>query len=1028
MKPGLHRLFSSGSIKHCKVLLQVIFLLLVTKTQAQQIVSGQVTDDTGEGLPGATVMELGTQNGTVTDIEGNYSLKLTSDNPELTVSYVGFVERQVKVNGRSLINISLDTDVESLEEVVVIGYGTEKKSDLTGAVSSITNKDFNKGIVMDPGQALQGKQAGVIVVQSNGADPNATPKVRIRGSNSINLSSEPLYVVDGFPLPEGVGLNINPNDIARMDILKDASATAIYGVRGANGVVLITTKEGREGTASFQYSNQIGFQQIIKPFEYASASALARIENEIALENGNIPPYSSEALDSIGSGTDWIDMAFRNAVFQNHNLSLSTGTKTTNSYVSLGYTTRDGVLENTNFDRVNATLTLTNKAVKKLKLYTSVKASAIRANFHNFNGTANDRSSVVSLILYTNPLIPAYNADGTYGDVPAQLGQARNPLPDILDVVKEDRKYTIYTNASAEYSFTENFTYKVNAGFSFETSRRGEFIPFNVQGGEPDAQGFGGAATVTTLQRTNALVEHLLEYKWQINATDKMTYLAGFSTQENDVERYTSSASGFATEGTTFYDLGGGNVIGTPVSQKTSWQIMSFLVRANYSLKEKYLFTASVRRDGASPFPKANRWGVFPSAAVGWKLSNEPFMAFMPDHSSLKLRVGWGQTGNFLGISEGDSQAKLGSLWSTYTYNGVDDVIGLAPLNIPNPDLQWERTDQINVGADASILNDKWTFTLDYYNKLTNNLIYQRPVSLYSGFEVQTVTDGSVRNYGVELGIVGNVQVARDLSLRVNANFSYNKNHVESLVGGADTLLANGNTGFGGQTYPYNLLIVGRPVSTFFGYKADRILQVDDPELQPDGLQPNSEPGDYLFKDLDGNGIIDENDRTVLGSGLPVYIVGLNTRLSYKALSLDIQLTGALDVDRLNMNRARGENIFWKAAENRWSVVNSDSDIARSFAWGNTRHGSFVNDIFVEDASYLRVQNLTLSYTVTDRFNIPFISELTLSATAQNMLTITGYKGFDPELSTGGSNAALGLDYNAHPQSRNYIGSLKITF
>ena len=1009
-------------------LVLICFSLLVhPEIWAQVSVSGKITDEQGEGLPGASVIEVGAQNGVITDVDGKYTLTLTTDAPRLSISYVGFVRQEIEVGNRSQIDVVMVVDIETLDEIIVVGYGTQDKKDLTGAVSSITTDDFNKGIVVDPAQALQGKQAGVTVVQSNGADPNATPKVRIRGSNSINLSSEPLYVVDGFPLPEGVGLDINPEDIKRMDILKDASATAIYGVRGANGVVLITTKGGGSLKSTFSYSNQIGIQQIIKPFEYASARRLAEIDNELAIENGNIPPFSSEDLDSIGTGTDWIDVAFRDAVYQTHNISLNSGSAKGSTYLSIGYTDRDGVLENTDFQRVNATLNLTNNSIDNLKLYSSFKVSAINANFHNFTGGTN-RSSIMNLILFANPLIPAFNPDGSYGDVPPSLAPARNPLPDVFDVIKEDRRYNLYTNFSAEYSFLKHFAYKINLGFSFNDRRRGEFIPFSVQGGEPDAQGFGGRAEVLNATRTNFLQEHLLTFEKQINTNNIISVLGGFTTQEDDVERYISGASGFSTEGTTFFDLDGGNTPNIPVSDKNSWQVMSFFGRVNYTLFDRYLLTASLRRDGASPFAQANRWGLFPSVAVGWRVSDEPFMASLSDKLFFKIRAGWGETGNFRGIAEGDSQAKLGSLWSTYTFDGTNDAVGLAPLNIPNPDLQWERTEQFNVGIDLSIKNDKWTATVDYYNKFTDNLIYARPVSRYTGFEEQVVTDGAIRNTGVELGITGNIHLAKDFNLRVNTNVSYNKNQIERLVGGADTLLTGGNTGFGGQTFPYNLLVVGRPISNFYGFVADRILQVDDPELQDDGLQPLSQPGDYLFKDLNGDGIIDENDRTVLGSGLPKYVFGINLGLTYKAISLDAQFVGAYDVDRLNMNRARGENVFWKEAENSWNVINTQTDIARPFAWGSTRYGSFANDIFVEDASYLRLQNLTLSFDLSSLKVFSFLTGITFSATAQNVFIITRYKGFDPELSTGGNNASLGLDYNAHPQSRNFIGSLKVTF
>ncbi|TLX76472.1 TonB-dependent receptor [Labilibacter sediminis] len=1021
---------SELNLKRKLIFLFLILLLGVTSTQnsysqdassrKKKTISGSIKDETGETLPGVNVLIKGTTNGTISDMNGNYIISDVPVGSVLKFSFIGMATQEVVVGRELTIDVQMMPAAIGLDEVVAVGYGTQKKRDVTGAVASVSSEDIPKGLNKDVGSTLSGMTAGVNVIQSGGADPNALPKIRIRGSNSINLSSEPLYVVDGIPIDPEMNNTIDPSIIERIDILKDASAAAIYGIRGANGVILIKTKDAAETEGLIAYNSKFGIQKLIRPFEYAPASELAKIENEVAEAEGNDPIYSDEEIANMGDGYDYIDETFRTAFYQDHNLNFIKGNKKNQVFVSLGYTNQEGILKNTDFERYTFSVKTSSQLSKNFSIRNNIKTAFIDANYTNYS-PGSSSESVMYNILQVNPLIPFYNEDGTYGEPPVGVA-GTNPLPYLYDVEKNNKVYNVLLSTQLNYKLTKKIDVKLTGSYIYNNDLKNRFFPSTTKEGAIDANGLSGMAKKSSARSSKLLGDFLVTYnnKWNKH---KLVTLAGVSAEKNRKELFDITAKGFATEDVSFNNLGMASSFTNPASSVISPSTLGYLARAEYSFGLKYNLTASMRYDGASVLPKDNRWGFFPSAGASWWLSEEGFVGNLKDKLGIKIRLGYGLTGNINGIAEGASLVKMDGVYTKYTFDGNNLITGLAPGNIANTDLQWEKTKQSNVGLDLILTNTPWSLSFDYYNKQTTNLIFNMPINQYYGHKTIIVSDGVVSNEGFEINLSGKIKLANHLSLEMNGNFSYNDNKVDVLPNENTMLLTGYNVGIGQGTIDYNRWMVGQPISTFYGYKADRIIQENDEQT----LQPNSEPGDYLFKDLNEDGVIDEQDKTILGHGLPKYRAALNLNLSYKRWYLGAQFTGSFDVDRFNVNRAKNESRFWDTALDRWTPINTDTPIAKSGSWKTTQYGSFASDYFVEDASYVRLQNLTLGYDLNLNRS-EFLKSCNISVTAQNLFTITNYSGFDPESSTGNTNTNLGLDQNGSPQSRNYLLTLNLKF
>lgn len=994
-----------------KLTICFVFCLSSLVSWAQSTISGTILDESKNPLPGVNIIIKGTNDGTVSDFDGNYTIKV-EQGQTLDFTFIGFIQQSVEINGQTVLNITLKEDFAKLEEVVVVGYGTAKKSDLTGSVKSVTSDEFLEGNNNSVQGLIQGKVAGARVTSSSGAEPGAESTIQIRGVNSISGNNNPLYVVDGIPVPDtfNLGTDLNPNDIESIDVLKDASATAIYGSRAANGLVMITTKKSEKEKTKVTFSAASGMKVLVKPFEYASGSVMATIANETEAFFGREPIYTEEEIAEIGEGTDWIDEGTRTGMFTDLAVGIYSRGETSSYNVNMGYYSNEGVIKNSEFDRLSLSTKYSKKFNDKFSMDGSIRVSHINSNTFSFS-EGNSRDNVLYRLLGTSPLFPAYNEDGSYGapmDNVATFDE--NPLPAILESTNDLRRTSVYSTLGFGYAINDNLNVRINSGFLLQDSFSGRYLPKIV----PSGGLVGGFAEVKHQDVRDYLLEAFLNYNLDINKNNTK-FLLGVSKQNNYNDQYRTTAKGFNSDVYLYHNLGAANTIDPLFSSYVTTKRQSAFFRVNNNYDRKYLLTATVRMDASSRFGDNNKTGVFPSVAFGWRASNEDFLKHSSVISNLKIRGSYGLTGNDR-IPAGRSNALSETVWSTYAWDGTSGSVGFSPLNIPNPDLKWETTKQYNIGFELGLLKNRIQMEFDFYDKTTDDLLFERDISRYLGKEKFLQNIGSVRNSGVEFNIDAMVVRAGDFRWSLNYNVAYNENEVLALPEGAESLALDDNIGFGGSNFPgYHKLQVGKPISSFYGFEIDRMLQ----EGESSDVQPEIQPGEYTFKDQNGDGVINEEDRVSLGSGLPKLTMGMTNSFQYKNFSLDMVFTGAFDYVLFNVNRARNESRWWKTAEDRWSITNQDTDIPKSNGWTNS---SVANDRFIEHASFVRIQNVTLGYRIPKK--VIGLSNFRIAVSGENLHVFTNYEGFDPELSSSRNPTKAGLDYNTYPQNR--VFSLKI--
>ncbi|WP_282124708.1 SusC/RagA family TonB-linked outer membrane protein [Algibacter mikhailovii] len=993
-----------------KIITLILCCFSYVSLLAQSKISGKVTDESSQPLPGVSILIEGTTTGVTTDFDGKYEVNV-EQGQVLLFSYIGFIGQEVTIQNQTVLNVILKENLEQLDDVVVIGYGTAKKTDLTGSVASISSDDFAQGNMGTVQNLIAGKAPGVRIYSSAGAEPGAESSIQIRGANSISGNNNPLYVIDGFPAPDSfsMGTDINPNDVETIDVLKDASATAIYGSRAANGVIMITTKRAKSEKSKITFSAIGGIQELVKPIEFANAGTLGQIVNEGLIFNGNEPLYSDEELLELDENTtDWLELGTQLGSFQDYSLGIYSGGKTSNFNVNFGYYNNEGVVKETNFDRMTTALNYSKDFSDKFSITGTVKLSNIKSSFRGFSA-GGGRESVLNRLLGTSPLFKAYNEDGSYGDAPEGSTQ-ENPLPAILEVTNDLKRNSMYSNVSLKYDFTDNFDVQINAGGLVQNSFTGTYLPKNTPAG-----GFvGGQAEVTNHNVRNYLVEGFLNYNLKVK-NNTTTFLIGVSQQNDYTIANKIVAKDFNSDAYLYHNLSAANVIDTPISSYVTTKRQSAFFRLNNTYLNKYIVTATLRADASSRFGTNNKTGYFPSVAFAWKTSNENFLKNSNTISNLKIRGSYGVTGNDR-IPAGRSTALSGTDWSTYAWNGAGGRVGISPVNLPNPDLKWETTKQFNIGFELGLLNNRINIEADFYDKTTDDLLFTRDINGYLGLDNFLENIGSVRNSGFEFSIDADLIRTKDFKWNSNFNISYNKNEVLSLPEGNETLALRD---FVGGFNEYHKLQVGLPMSAFFGYKVDRILQ----EGETSDLQPALVEGQYTFQDTDDDGDIDDDDRVYLGSGLPDYIFGFTNTFQYKNLSLSALFTGSINQVGFNINRSSFESRYWKTAEDRWTLSNPDTDIPKEFGWANS---SIANDRYLEDASYIRLQNVTLSYKIpTQGIGL---NDLRIAITGENLAVFTKYTGFDPDLSASSDPTKVGLDYNGYPQNRIFSMSLKATF
>ncbi len=992
-----------------KTLVTGIFLLTISVGYGQQkTVTGTiVSNDDGIGIPGVNIVEKGTQNGTSSDFDGNYSINVAED-AVLIFSYIGYVSQERSVTGSSSMNITLEVDVNALEEVVVVGYGTTKKSDITGSVSSVKSEELAAFPVLSAEQALQGRAAGVAVQSNNGGEPGAPINISIRGNTSIGSSSAALVVVDGFvggALPQ-------PTDIESIEILKDASATAIYGSRGANGVIMVTTKKGKKGKMVVEINSTYATQNTTERIELLNANQFAAYRQAIN------PAYVQG-----GTETDWQDLIYRTGNISNHQLSFSGGSENINYYVSGNYFNQKGGVINSGFERFSFLSNVDVQATERLKL--GFNAYANRGNKNGIQSQAGSGGSgggdVISTAYRFAPDTPIQDANGVNTTNPVG-DQFDNPFAIATESVDETKTDEYRANFYADYELLKGLNFKTTFGFSTENQTRGRFQPSTLIG---QAGTQGGIASIASVKGTNILSENYLTYNAELGKGN-LTLLAGYSYQKDRTERYSTGAQGFLSNSLSYYALNAGSDIQTPFSSLSEREIVSLFGRLNYEYDDRYLLTFTARRDGASNFAKNNKYAFFPSGAIGWRISNEGFLKDNKTLSNLKLRASYGVTGN-PSITPYQSLANFQPIYA----NVGDQTVGaVVPDLIANPDLKWESSYQTNLGLDIGFANDRITATFDYYSIDTKDLILRNSgLPEYAGLLSNPFQNvGEINNTGFEITLSTKNVLNEDFSWTTDLNWSTNQVEVVQLIDGQDIFLDSSPGSF--LQDETHLLREGEPVGVFWGYEYRGVNQ-GTPEAGTAGYAETG-AGDELFTDLNGDDVITGDDRKIIGDPNPDWIAGLNNNFRYKNFDMNVFFQASVGGDIYSytfLELASGESNATPEVLNAWTPTNTNTDVP-SAAVREKR----ITDRFVYDGSYVRLKNLSLGYNlpvdVVDKIGFQGIR---LSLSGQNLLTFTDFPGTDPEAqyrSQGSqdSNVNRGFDYGSYPNIRSYTLSVNLKF
>ncbi len=1001
--------------------------LVEEKIQAIEV-TGQVTDDrTGEALIGVTVLAKGTSVGTVSDINGNYKINV-DPNSVLVFSYTGMVTQEVAIDNRSVINIAMATNSALIDEVVVIGYGSRKKSDLTGSVSSINSEELTAFPVLDAAQALQGRAAGVVVQSNNGGEPGAPIGIKIRGNTSIGASSSPLIVVDGF-----VGATMpQANDIESMEVLKDASATAIYGSRGSNGVVLVTTKKGKSGKIAVELNSTYSVQNTANKLDLLDAREFTDYQNQIRANNDNTTPYPQGTAD-----TDWQDEIYRSGNTQNHQVSFSGGTDKVNYYASGNYFDQKGILVNSGFKRGTFLTNVDVQATDKLKLGANLfgsRGSKDGVTTQSDGSVTVGGDDVVSLAMRFAPDKPIKDEDGNFTTNDAIGDEVDNPYAVATERVDETKTDNFRSNVYLSYDIIENLTFKTTFGYGSENMTRGIYQPSTL---EITASAVDGRARITNANQTTILSENYLTYNKNIGRGN-LTLLGGYSYQKTNTQASSAAGIGFLTDKSSYHDLGTATGLLQPASSLSEVEIQSAFGRINYDFDDKYLITATVRRDGASNFAENEKYAVFPSAALGWKVHNEDFLKNNNTISSLKVRLSYGATGN-PSIPPYGSLARFAIL---YASSNGSTVFAITPDQPANPDLRWETSYQANFGIDLGLIENRVNLSFDYYNIDSKDVILgNNGIPEYFGFQNPAILTnlGEINNRGFEITLNTKNVVKSDFRWGTDFNISVNKNEVVALINDAD-LYGNAAPSYFSHDRSY-VLREGEEVGLFWGYDYAGVYQGGDLPAGTATIE-GGVAGDPLFADLpdeDGvlDGVITEDDRTTIGNPNPDFTFGITNHFSYKNFDLNIFFQGSQGGEIFNMTNVQlnngDSNTTKDYYNNAWTTSNTNTDQPRV---GNNSNRE-ISSRFVEDGSYIRLKNVALGYNFpADLIEGVGIGALRLSISAQNLLTFTNYSGLDPEVNYFGasgnnntaSNIVQGFDFGNYPTIKSFSFNLNVRF
>ncbi|MGC3946233.1 MAG: TonB-dependent receptor [Chryseolinea sp.] len=1035
-----------------------VILLTLSSIAAfgQEVIRGVIKDDAGGPLPGATILVKGTNSATVADVEGNFSIKAAGELPiTLVVNSVGFKTQDVEVYELSeeAIEVALKSD-NVLDEVVVIGYGEIKRRDVTGSVASIPT-ELKAQPVASVERLLQGAVPGAIVTQTSG-QPGGGVSVQIRGSNSITASSDPLYVIDGFPINNDYGIadagitngpkinpmsSINSADIESVDVLKDASATAIYGSRGANGVILITTKKGKENESSIHYDGYYGVQEVIRQLPLATAGEWWQLRKDAAfntsatavanLKSAN-KAYLAAAesggytLDTAGVGTDWQGAAFKQAAIQSHSLSIYSGTEKTKVAFGFNYFKQDGVIRETGFNRYAARFNIDHQFSDRLRLQSYVNASSMDAQV--------GPDAIVPNLLQSPASVPIYKNDGTFLVVSGLDQALANPINSLYNQTNDTQTKRLLANISVDYKLAEGLIAKVLFGTDVLINKQNRYLPNSTQEGLASK----GIAQIGSLNTVNWLNENTVTWSRTFNDIHSLNVLGGFTAQRSTSEGVTAGATNFSSDFFEYNNLGVAVTPTSPGSSYTQWSLASWLGRVNYSLLEKYLLTLTIRSDGSSRFGSSNKWGYFPSAAVGWNIHEEEFLKQINAISLLKLRGSVGITGN-QSIPPYSSLSQLS--YFRYNFNN-QTVSGYAPSNVPNPGLGWEKTFQVDIGADIGLFNNRVDLVFDYYYKRTSDLLLSAIVPGTSGLAVGGNVNsgqqaavyqnlGEVENKGWEVG-VNTQNLTGDFKWNTIFVFSHNTNKVLDLGNGITRIVPNTNAP--------SVIEVGKPLGSFIVYQTDGLIQPGEEGSGALTPQAFKGVGAQKYVDQDGDGVITQAGDRIVIANQPGVNLGFTNTFSYKGFDLSVFFQGSFGGKLYNQNRAQlelnnGAGNASDAAAYAYRVPGTrgpddpgftDTDVKAAYQ----DPAITLADRFIEDASYIRLKNISFGYRIPESLlSKAFIKSLRLYVSAQNYWTWTDYTGYDPEASQAGQALInRGVDNGVYPNNKSIQGGVQLTF